>query len=142
MRSSPCAARRAEVRCASLLLSPAPWEPDPRRKCAALEEALDLLNDASEAGDTLSQSDQSLARNLRRSNTRRLLSQLAAMGNVHFDVGFGYLFLLFFRLGREVDALLEEDESLRTAYDAFTELWASEAAEALRNILARSKEGR
>ena len=124
------------------LFDQAEREPDPRRKCAALEEALDLLDDASEVGDTLSQSDQSLVRNLRRSNTRRLLSQLVAMGNVHFDVWFGYLSLLFFRLGREVDALLAEDETLRTAYDAFIGLWGSEAAEALRNILARSKEGR
>ncbi len=124
------------------LFDQAEREADPRRKCAALEEALDLLDDASEAGDTLSQSDQSLVRNLRHSNTRRLLSQLVAMGNVHFDVWFSYLSLLFFRLGREVDALLEEDLSLRTAYDAFIGLWGSEAAEALQHILARSREGR
>ena len=123
------------------LFDRAEGEPDPRRKCAALEEALDLLDDSSEDRGVLSQSDQSLIRNLRRSNTRRLLSQLVAMRNVHFDVWFGYLSLLFFRLGPEVDILLKEDESLRTAYDAFTGLWGSEAAEALQNILARSKDG-
>ncbi len=61
------------------------------------------------------------------------------MRNVHFDVWFSYLSLLFYRLGPELNALLHEDETLRTALDAFVGLWGSEAAEALQNILAESK---
>ena len=87
---------------------------DPRRKHAALEEALDLLDALSE--DERELSDRSLVRNLRRSNTRRLLSQLVAMRDVHFDVWFRYLSLVFFRLGPEADALLKEDDKLRNAY--------------------------
>ena len=70
-------------------------EADPRRKCAALEEALDLLDAAPEDGGELSSSEQSLVRNLRRSNTRRLLSQLVGVRDVHFDVWFSYLSLFF-----------------------------------------------
>src|SRR4029453_14104166 len=53
-------------------------ESDPRRKHAALEEALDLLDALSEDESELSQTDRTLVRNLRKSNTRRLLSQLVA----------------------------------------------------------------
>ena len=131
-----CNAMDAEIQEIRDLFDRAERESDPRRKYAALEEALDLL-DASE----LSQSDRSLVRNLRRSNTRRLLSQLVATGDVHFDVWFSYLSLLFFRLGPEVDALLKEDETVRVAYYAFIGLGGSEAVEALENILAKSKDG-
>jgi len=129
----------ADIRRIRELFDHAEREADPRRKCDALEEALDLLDDASEDGSVLSPSDQSLMRNLRRTNARRLLSQLVVMRNVHFDVWFSYLSLLFFRLGPEVDALLVEDDSLRTAYDKFTGLWGTDAAVALRDILAKSK---
>jgi hypothetical protein len=116
-------------------------ESDPRRKHAALEEALDLLDAFSEDESEVSQTDRSLVRNLRRSNTRRLLSQLVAMRNVHFDVWFRYLSLLFFRLGPEVNTVLNEDEAVRTAYHSFVGLGGSEAVEALEKILAKSKDG-
>jgi hypothetical protein len=109
----------AEIQEIRELFDRAERESDPRRKHAALEEALDLLDPLSEDESELSQSDRSLVRNLRRSNTRRLLSQLVATGDVHFDVWFSYLSLLSFRLGSEVDALLKEDETVRVAYYAF-----------------------
>ena len=115
-------------------------ESDPHRKVAELEEALDLLEASSEESQ-LSPSDQSLVRNLRRSNTRRLLAQLVAMRNVQFDVWFGYLSLLIFRLGPEMDALLKEDENLHTAYRGFVRLWGPEAVEVLQTALASSKDG-
>jgi len=123
------------------LFDRAEQESDPQRKVAQLEDALDLLLEisSSEEGSQLSPSDQSLVRNLRRSNTRRLLSQLVAMRNVQFDVWFGYLSLLIFRLGPEMDALLKEDENLRNAYLAFVRLWGPEAVDVLQNALATSK---
>jgi hypothetical protein len=115
-------------------------ETDPRRKHAALEEALDLLDGLSGDEDELSQTDRTLLRNLRRSNARRLLSQLGDTRDVDFDVWFSYLALLLFRLGAEVDALLAEDQAVRTAYQAFIGLGGPEAMEALENIRARSKD--
>jgi hypothetical protein len=114
------------------LFNRAERESDPRRKHAALEEALDLLDALIEDERHLSQSDRSLVRNLRRSNTRRLLSQLMAIRDVHFDVWFSYLSLLFFRLGPEVAALLKEDETVRTAYHGFIGLGGSNRARHLR----------
>jgi len=61
------------------------------------------------------------------------------MRNVQFDVWFGYLSLLIFRLGPEMDALLKEDENLRNAYLAFVRLWGPEAVDVLQNALATSK---
>ena len=122
------------------LFDRAEQESDPQRKVAQLEDALDLLLEiSSEEESQLSPSDQSLVRNLRRSNTRRLLSQLVAMRNVQFDVWFGYLSLLIFRLGPEMDALLKEDENLRNAYLAFVRLWGPDAVDVLQNALASSK---
>ena len=123
------------------LFDRAEQESYPQRKVAQLEDALDLLLEisSSEEGSQLSPSDQSLVRNLRRSNTRRLLCQLVAMRNVQFDVWFGYLSLLIFRLGPEMDALLKEDENLRNAYLAFVRLWGPEAVDVLQNALATSK---
>jgi hypothetical protein len=112
------------------LFDRAECETDPRRKHAALEEGLDRLADLSEDEDELSQTDRTLLRNLRRSNARRLLSQL----------WFSYLALLLFRLGPEVDALLAEDQAVRTAYQAFVDLGGPGAMETLENIRARSKD--
>jgi hypothetical protein len=123
------------------LFDRAEQESDPQRKVAELEEALDLLEASSEEESQLSPSDQSLVRNLRRSNTRRLLAQLVAMRNVQFDVWFGYLSLLIFRLGPEMDALLKEDENLHTAYRGFVRLWGPEAVEVLQTALMSSKDG-
>jgi hypothetical protein len=131
----------SEIREVRELFDRAERESDPRRKHAALEEALDLLDALSEDEREPSQTELTVVRNLRRSNTRRFLSQLATARNVDFDVWFGYLSLLFFRLGPEVDALLNEDEAVRTAYRAFIGLGGPEAAEALESILAKSKDG-
>ena len=114
-------------------------ESEPQRKVADLEDALDLLETLSEEGSQLAPSDQTLVRNLRRSNTRRLLSQLVGMRNVQFDVWFGYLSLLIFRLGPEMDTLLKEDEDLRSAYLAFVSLWGPDAIDVLQKALASSK---
>jgi hypothetical protein len=116
-------------------------ESDPQRKVADLEDALDLLETSSDEGSQLGPSDQTLVRNLRRSNTRRLLSQLVGMRNVQFDVWFGYLSLLIFRLGPEMDALLKEEEDLRSAYLAFVNLWGPEAVDVLQEALASAKGG-
>jgi len=116
-------------------------ESDPQRKVADLEDALDLLEDLREEAEQSSPADQSLIRNLRRSNTRRLLSQLIGMRNVQFDAWFGYLSLLIFRLGPEMDALLKEDEDLRRAYLAFVSLWGPEAIDVLQKALDDSKGG-
>jgi hypothetical protein len=53
------------------------------------------------------------------------------MRNVQFDAWFDYLSLLIYRLGPEMEALLKEDENLRTAYRDFVGLWGPEAIEAL-----------
>ncbi|HTO44403.1 MAG TPA: hypothetical protein VML56_10015 [Burkholderiales bacterium] len=124
-----------EIRGVRELFDSAEREPDPRRKCAALEEALDLI-DGWLQDETGSPENRALVRNLRRSNARRLLVQLVSMRDVHFDVWFSYLSLLFFRLGPEVRVLLNEDEGVRTAYEAFLGLWGPEATRALLGILA------
>jgi hypothetical protein len=117
-------------------------EADPRRKHAALDEALDLLDALAEDDAELSQADRSLLRNLRVSNTRRLISQLVAIREVHFDVWFSYLSLLLFRLGPEVDAVLEADEKVRNAYHAFVGLGGPEAVKVLEKIRTKPKDGR
>jgi hypothetical protein len=104
------------------LLAKAEGERDPARKLAYLEEAIDLLDDI----------ESTLARNLRRSYTRRLLSQLVQFRSADVVTWFDYAQLLLVRLESDVKALLVEDPALKSAYDEFMALWPVDVQQVLR----------
>lgn len=108
------------------LLQAAEAETDPAQKLASLEEALDLLDDVEDA------KDRAIAGNLRRSYTRRLISQLFALRKADILTWFDYVRVLVFRLEAEVAEALEESPDLKARYDEFLGLWAVDAVEALR----------
>lgn len=112
------------------LLEQAECETDPVRKFAALEEALDFLDDYI-ADLATSDLERTYANNLRRSNVRRLLKQLVEMRGIQFDVWFSYIRLLLLRLEPEVKAILEEDPSLKSDYSEFVALWKDELLDLL-----------
>jgi len=107
------------------LLARAEGERDPARKLAYLEEAIDLLDEIEES---------TLARNLRRSYTRRLLSQLVQFRSADVVTWFDYAQLLLVRLESDVKALLAEDPALKSAYDDFMALWPVDVQQVLRRI--------
>ena len=98
-------------------------ERDPARKLAYLEEAIDLLDDMEES---------TVARNLRRSYTRRLLSQLVQLRSADVVTWFDYAQFLLQRLRSDVEALLAEDAALKAAYDEFMALWPVDVQQVLR----------
>ena len=100
------------------LLEAAEVESDPERKLAALEEALDLLDEAE---------DPVLAANLKRSYTRRLITQLFVLKKADVLTWFDYARFLASRLRPEVEALLREQPDLKVAYDEFLSLWNIDA---------------
>lgn len=112
------------------LLEQAEHEADPERKFAALEQGIDLL-DAYASDPSVSDQQQNYALNFRRSNVRRLLNQLVHMRNIQFGAWLNYIKLLLLRLEADVQAVLEEDTSLKDKYGEFVSLWEDELMDLL-----------
>jgi len=108
-------------------------ETDPHRKFVALEEALDLVDLVLE-DSSLPQSDRELATNLRRSNIRRLFSQLDGMRDIQFGEWFKYLDMLNTRCENEIKTVLDEDSPLTEGYKAFVALWLGELLESVERL--------
>ena len=119
-----------ELEEARQLFERAERETDPDRKFAALEEALDLVDDF--AGEHPAESPELLfAKNLRRSNLHRLLLQLTDMRNLQINSWFKYIKLLLLRVEPEIASILASEPSLRTAHRKFVALWGDELLKAL-----------
>ena len=116
-------AQSPEIEEARALLDAAEKERDPERKLAALEEALDLLDEAGEA---------KIASNLRRSYTRRLIGQLFMLKRADVLTWFDYARLLLLRMEPEVAEVLQSHPDLKRQYDDFLALWPVDAAAALK----------
>jgi len=99
------------------LLEAADKEADPARKLAALEEALDLLDEIGEGPQ------RSLAANLRRSYTRRLITQLLALKKADILTWFDYVRFFLLRLSTDVEAVLKDNPELKAPYEEFLALW-------------------
>jgi len=104
------------------LLEAADMEADPVRKLAALEEALDLLDEVQ---------DTRRAANLRRSYTRRLITQLFVLKKADIVTWFDYARFLLLRLEPDVAAVLKDDPDLKASYDEFLALWRVDARKLL-----------
>lgn len=124
---------RSDIEEARGLLFRAEAESDPSRKLTALDEALDLLEIITAVDSSASEHEKTLAANLRRSHTRRLLEQLVLLRHVDMKVWFDYVYLLFRKLKSDVEALVREDPRLQAAQDDFFRLWSEE----LRDVLER-----
>ena len=120
-----------DVEEARSLLAHADAERDPVRKLAALEEALDLLDVVEEDSAEGSQ-EKTLARNLRRSYTRRLLTQLVQLKSVDLLTWFDYAQFLLLRLQKDVESLLLDDPGLKASYDQFLALWPVDVLDVLK----------
>ena len=120
-----------DVEEARSLLAHADAERDPVRKLAALEEALDLLDVVEEDSPKGSQ-EKTLARNLRRSYTRRLLTQLVQLKSVDLLTWFDYAQFLLLRLQKDVESLLLDDPGLKASYDQFLALWPVDVLDVLK----------
>jgi hypothetical protein len=120
-----------DVEEAKSLLAHADAERDPVRKLAALEEALDLLEVVEEDAPEGAK-EKTLARNLRRSYTRRLLTQLVQLKSVDLLTWFDYAQFLLVRLRKDVESLLLEDPALKASYDQFLALWPVDVADVLK----------
>jgi hypothetical protein len=116
-------AQTPEIEEARSLLDLAEKERDPERKLAALEEAVDLLD---EGGDPR------IASNLRRSYTRRLIGQLFMLKKADVLTWFDYARFLLLRMQPEVAEVLKLHPDLERQYEDFLALWPVDAAAALK----------
>ncbi len=78
-----------DIEQARMLFNKAAFEKDPSRKLAMFKDALDAV-EAILIDDSISQDNQNIGSNLRRSNTRGLIKQLATMRNIDSWKWFDY----------------------------------------------------
>jgi hypothetical protein len=105
------------------LLQAAEKESDPERKLAALEEALDLLEETP---------DSAVAANLKRSYARRLVTQLFGLKKTDVTTWFDYVRFMALRLEPELEVVLKENPELRQPYEEFLALWRVDALRILK----------
>lgn len=132
------AANMSDLDRAQSLLELAELEKDPVRKHAALDEALGLLDVYLEAEATGSCREVARARNLRRSHTRRLLTQLVEMKGIQINLWYRYMTLFLGPLKAEVDAIVAQDSSLNAQLLAFLKLHL----DTFKGIVARGRNER
>jgi len=121
-----------EIKEARELLEKAERTSDPMKKARALEEAIELFELYDEDNPSMNAMERELITNLRRSHTRRLLTQLMGLKNIEIDIWFEYIKLLMLKLKPEVDYVVQGSPELRSEYDKFVDIWRKEMLEALR----------
>ncbi len=81
----------SELQEARTLLEKAELESDPLKKAKAMHEAIALLDSYRERHESLPDNEKHVIANLRRSYTRRLLSQLHTLMNIRMEKWFEYI---------------------------------------------------
>ena len=72
--------------------------------------------------------------NLRISNTRRLLQQLARVDRKDFSLWLEYAIAVVSLVGNEADAVMAAHPQLKADFEAFKKIWGGPVEEALRRI--------
>jgi hypothetical protein len=95
-------------------------------------EAVQILDDFLECEpDT---PHRTFIRNLKISNTRRLLQQLAKVEKKDFSLWLEYALSAMAVVSNEADALMSADPALKADFDSFQKVWGSAVNDALQRI--------
>lgn len=103
---------------------------DHRVRIQLFEEALDLLTEF----EDLDTKEGALARNIIKSNTRRLLEKMPEITDVEMDSWVRYMNLMATRLEKIRQALLTENPSLQQNYNDFKKIWKAEFLELVKSM--------
>ena len=114
-------------------LEQAEKESNPERKLKELREGIDLLELYKEENPNISEELSTYIKNLRRSHTRSLLSQLLSISKIEFEAWFDYIVLLITKLEDEINYAIENDPELKENYDKFCALYSDVLKEALKD---------
>lgn len=118
---------------ARLFLEQAEKELNPERKVEELQEGIDLLDLYIEEHPELLGEMSILIKNIRRSHTRRLLSQLLSIKNIEIETWFEYIVLLITKLKNEMNYAFKNDPELKRNYEEFWNVYSKDLKEALKS---------
>ena len=115
-------------------LEQAEKESDPIRKYEELRDGLDSIEFYLEENQDPPKDLTTYVVNLKRSHTRRLLTQLLSLTNIEIDVWLKYVVLLITELENEVKYAIQSDQTLKENYDKFFAVWSDVLREAIKNL--------
>lgn len=115
-------------------LEQAEKESDPIRKYEELRDGLDSIEFYLEEHQDPPEDLTTYVVNLKRSHTRRLLTQLLLLTNIEIDVWLKYVVLLITELENEVKYAIQSDQKLNENYDKFFAVWSDELRAAIKNL--------
>ena len=96
-----------------------------RERLRHFEDGIELLDQFAE--DDPDSDEGKLALNIRRTYTRKLIEELPSLGALDIDDWFSYSLILLMKVQNNVGALCIEQPALKTNFDNFIKMWASEA---------------
>ena len=115
------------------LLAQAENETNPKRKVEELKEGIDLLDLYVEENTDIPEAIKTRITNIRRSHTRRLLSQLLSTKIIEIEVWLEYVLLLMTKLKTEMEFATENDPELKKNYDEFWNLYSEDLKKVLKD---------
>lgn len=98
---------------------------DHGKRLRYFEDAIELLDQYAE--DDPDSDEGCLARNIRKTYTRKLIEELPSLRVLDIDDWFSYSMILLLKVKKNVEALCTEHPALKTNFDNFIRIWASEA---------------
>ena len=116
------------------LLEDAEKEINPKRKVDKLKEGIELMDLYVEENSNISEDTKTNIENMRRSHTRRLLSQLVSIEQIEIEIWLDYIILLITKLKKEKDYSIENDPELKKNYDNFYSVYSEELNQALKGF--------
>lgn len=95
-------------------------------------EAVQLLDDYLECEPE--SPHKQFIQNLKVSNTRRLLQQLAQIDKTDFALWLEYALVALALVDREAESIMDANPGLKADFDAFRNVWGAVLAEALQRV--------
>jgi hypothetical protein len=115
-------------------LEQAEKETDPIKKYEELRDGLDSIEFYLEEQQDPPEDLTLYIVNLKRSHTRRLLTQLISLMNLEIDVWLEYVVILITELQDEVKFAIKSDQTLKDNYDKFLSVWSDVLQEAAKKL--------
>jgi hypothetical protein len=115
-------------------LEQAEKETDPIKKYEELRDGLDSIEFYLEEQQDPPEDLTLYIVNLKRSHTRRLLTQLISLMNLEIDVWLKYVVILITELQDEVKFAIKSDQTLKDNYDKFLSVWSDVLQEAAKKL--------
>jgi len=120
-----------EIREARILFEKAEKSVLPQHKHRLFNEAVEILNSYKDENPEMLQAEKNLVRNLRLTNTRRLLLQLGDIEDIDLETWVDFTILFITKLDDEISSVTKQDPIVKTKYNQFIKIWREEILQSL-----------